>query len=324
MKKSIYLILFVAITSCSFSWAQELEVEGKLKVTDMPLDNNVQDIVVQQPDGTLGTRQASSIAGGGGFDTTRNLATDFELAKHLCQCGPDLPPFMIQSMLDQGFTEDELIAAGVPYTSIQDTRPIVDGDGNVYTTIKIDNDVWLRENLKTKTYNDGTPITYASSGVDWQIAGNSQIPAFCWPYGDDNNAMEFGALYNGYVVGAFTGQNKNVCPTGFRVASSSDFQEFNNNYPLAANAIASRDPNHHYPGRHLYATNESGFSAVGSSYRSIDGTFGPYLESYYFWNFDIQSGNRYKSGCFGQQQGVFINNLDGQGSGHSIRCIKYP
>jgi len=46
--------------------AQNLEVDGKAKVTDLTLDNSADQVVVVLDDGTLGTRDASSLGGSGG------------------------------------------------------------------------------------------------------------------------------------------------------------------------------------------------------------------------------------------------------------------
>lgn len=48
-----------------------------------------------------------------------------------------------------------------------DPGSYTDYDGNVYATVKIGNQVWLKSSLKVKHYNDGTPITYVSDNAAW-------------------------------------------------------------------------------------------------------------------------------------------------------------
>ena len=56
-----------------------------------------------------------------------------------------------------------------------------DVDGNTYNVIKIGDQVWMAENLRTTRYNDGTAIPYVTDGVAW---ANLTTPAYCW-YNND-------------------------------------------------------------------------------------------------------------------------------------------
>ena len=57
---------FILIIYCDNLAAQDLEVDGTAKVTDLTHDNSASQVVVVLSDGTFGTRDASSIGGGGG------------------------------------------------------------------------------------------------------------------------------------------------------------------------------------------------------------------------------------------------------------------
>lgn len=90
-----------------------------------------------------------------------------------------------------------------------------DGDGNVYNVVKIGNQLWLKENLKTTRYRDGTIIPNVTKDNDWEIMTGA---AYCWYNNDLTNKDIFGALYNWYAV-----SNGDLCPLGWRVPSSADW-----------------------------------------------------------------------------------------------------
>ena len=112
-----YLLVLLSLTSLNISFAQAVEVQGALKVTQMAENAAEDNLVVRNSDGSLGTRSVASLPPPPAIDSTRNLASDYELAKYLCEC-TNLPPFLIQSLLESGYTENDLIEAGIPYTSI--------------------------------------------------------------------------------------------------------------------------------------------------------------------------------------------------------------
>lgn len=58
-----------------------------------------------------------------------------------------------------------------------DPGTMTDYDGNIYPTIKIGNQVWMKSNLKVTHLNDGTPILDITDGAAWALC---DIPARCW------------------------------------------------------------------------------------------------------------------------------------------------
>ncbi len=99
--------------------------------------------------------------------------------------------------------------------SNEEPSEIKDGDGNVYTSVKIGTQTWLSENLKTTKFNDGTPIPLVTDNNEWK---NLATPGYCW-YGNDEATHKnvYGALYNWHAVS--TGK---LCPKGWHVPSSDE------------------------------------------------------------------------------------------------------
>ena len=66
---------------------------------------------------------------------------------------------------------------------------VTDYDNNTYNTVQIGNQCWMKENLRTTHYSDGTSIPLGSSG--------SNTTAYCY-YPDDSvsNVGTYGYLYN--------------------------------------------------------------------------------------------------------------------------------
>jgi len=64
---------------------------------------------------------------------------------------------------------------------------IADADGNVYQTVKIGDQLWAAQNLRTTKLSDGTPIPGVSSGTQW---AHQKGPAYCWYDNDVTNQPE--------------------------------------------------------------------------------------------------------------------------------------
>jgi hypothetical protein len=131
------LILLVAFLFSYCLNAQIVEVDGKLKVNTMDPDNSLEQIVVKKPDGELATRMVASLPPPNS-DTTRTLASDLELARLICEC-TNIPPFLVQSALDGGYTVEDLYKGGVSSqdlmnggVSVFELAPLVDSYYDLY------------------------------------------------------------------------------------------------------------------------------------------------------------------------------------------------
>ena len=116
MKKSLVLAFVLSLTIIGLD-AQVVEVIGKLKVTEMDTLNGETMLVVKKSDGTLATRMSSSLPPAP--DTIRSLKSDLLLTSALCNC-TSLPPAMIQSLLDNGYTIQNLIGFEVSLQDVLD------------------------------------------------------------------------------------------------------------------------------------------------------------------------------------------------------------
>jgi uncharacterized protein (TIGR02145 family) len=95
-----------------------------------------------------------------------------------------------------------------------DFVPCHDADGNHYSTVRIGDQLWMAENLKTTKYMDGTLIDYFETNIAEDYKGE-----YGW-YNDDESLKDaYGALYSWYAV-----DNSNqLCPIGWHVPSEKEW-----------------------------------------------------------------------------------------------------
>jgi hypothetical protein len=86
------------------------------------------------------------------IDTIRNLASGYELAKHLYECGPNMPPFLVESLLASGYTEADLLDTGVPSANLFScgNNLLDQRDDKTYSTELFGNQCWMTENLNNR------------------------------------------------------------------------------------------------------------------------------------------------------------------------------
>jgi uncharacterized protein (TIGR02145 family) len=150
----------------------------------------------------------------------------------------------------------------VSFTTLQHYGTVTDIDGNVYSTINIGGQVWLRSNLKTTRYRDGSAINLVTDDATW--AGSSTTGAYCNYNHDGPIADVYGKLYNWWAAV----DSRNIAPVGYHVASFAEWQTLQA-YLGGANVAGGRVK---YPGLSHWsdpnlADNAGGFSAYGGGGR---------------------------------------------------------
>ena len=91
-------------------------------------------------------------------------------------------------------------------------------DGYTYKTVKIGEQEWFAENLKTTVYANGEEIPYSRTDESWTT---QEMGMRCSYDHDEARSAQYGQLYNWYAVD----DERGLCPSGWRVPSDEDWQD---------------------------------------------------------------------------------------------------
>ena len=189
-------------------------------------------------------------------------------------------------------------------------------NGETYRTIIIGNQVWLGEDLRTKNFNNNLPIPDFDISENDSIGTKLVIP---------NSSIQTDQVF----YSPLTALNNIIAPDGWRVPTKSDIERLLEQ--LGGDSIAggklkeTEYENWNFPNQ--FATNESGFSAKGTGYRSSLGTLENIGERYSFWSVNtFDSGDTtntlYWTLRLSYNSNYAILAPDSANVGHSIRLIK--
>jgi len=111
-----------------------------------------------------------------------------------------------------------IIVPGISFSNVVPVfGSVTDIDGNTYQTVSYGGLEWMSENLTTATFSNGTPISEICN-CGSNINSMCSQPGWCNYNGDITYNAQYGKLYNGYAI-----NNSNVCPTGWHVSTSADW-----------------------------------------------------------------------------------------------------
>lgn len=200
--------------------------------------------------------------------------------------------------------------------NIDPTHMVKDVEGNVYRTVTIGSQVWMAENLRTNTYNDGEPIKQ----FQYTFYSSTNKGGYCWCENDTRYKLKFGALYNWYAV-----DTKKLCPVGWHVPTDDEFKTLVNF--LGGRSVAGSKMKEtgitHWSRPNKDATNSSGFSALPSHYSPSNVPFVGWGGSgAQFWSSTQSTSENAWDIELRSFDGAVARYNYSKNWGYSIRCLK--
>lgn len=198
----------------------------------------------------------------------------------------------------------------------ENNQTVTDTDGNVYNTVIIGSQTWLKEDLKVTKYNNGQIIQNITDITVWKI--NNPGGAYCWYNNDVGNKSTYGALYNWYAV-----QTGNLCPKGWHVPTDTEWKILATYLGIkVAGGKLKETGTSYWVQPNKGADNSSGFTALPGGYRGGDGSFSSIGYGGCWWS--STEHDAYNAWYWGM--GYFVSNVGKayvhMSSGLSVRCVK--
>lgn len=235
-----------------------------------------------------------------------------------------------------------IIGVRVPQSvqACQGVDSLTDVDGNVYHTVQVGQQCWMRENMRATRYADGTPIA-ASSDT------SSTIPYRYAPNNDTSLVAKNGYLYNWRAAMGGSAPStsspsgvQGVCPTGWHLPSYSELRDLrhfmesqasyhcNDSDTSTAAAMCSTIGWHSStvscaPGDNPVANNETGLSFVPAG-RFSAGTYSGLSYYSYAWSTTEYSAGKPRIIRLAYNNAQFSTSwyASNRRLGYSVRCLR--
>ena len=183
---------------------------------------NVDTYTITYTDGTTYTFDVTNGTNGGSI---AQVNADWNATSGVAEIlnKPTIPD--ISGLQHQIDSLQNLLGTIAENTFICGTSKAKDYDGNEYSTVMIGNQCWMKENLRTRHFSDGTVIPLGTSV-------SSVAPRCHYPGDDSTKVAVYGMLYNWLaVMNGAASSNSNpsrvqgVCPSGWHVPSMAEWTQ---------------------------------------------------------------------------------------------------
>jgi uncharacterized protein (TIGR02145 family) len=226
------------------------------------------------------------------------------------------------------------------------TRPaaenmVMDVDGNIYKTVKIGEQTWMADNLKSTMYADKTPIPYVEENMEWFDFTRESL-GFCWYENVMTNGYVYGGLYTwAAATRAFDSISnieegvQGVCPDGWHLPDDGEWKQLEMHLGMSQDEVDAikwrgldqggklkQEGTGFWKAPNTGAINEVGFNALPGGYRHGSAEFEEIAQTTRFWT---STTNGYGYAWYrGLDYDTAAVNRDFTGvySGHAVRCVK--
>ncbi len=202
-----------------------------------------------------------------------------------------------------------------------ETGTVTDIEGNVYQTVKIGDQWWMAENLKTTKYRNGDLIPHVMNNSDW---ANLSTGACC-TYDNADHSAAYGRLYNWYAVSDI----RNLAPSGWHIPTDAEWTiltDYLGGVDVAGGKMKPAGVREYVTGEwrspNTGATNESGFTAFPAGYRLFNGMFFDVYATASWWSLsESVADSAWYRHLIHYQSSLDRCNYD-KNMGFSVRCLK--
>lgn len=198
---------------------------------------------------------------------------------------------------------------------------ITDIDGNVYKTVKIGNQVWMAENLRTTHYRNGDPIlTTVPDTLNYTAEAT---PKYQFIYNNDpKNLLIYGRLYTWYAAT----DSRNICPEGWHLPTIAEFKLLDDSLGGKMKAIGKLKATgiQYWISPNADATNESGFTGLSGGWRAAKGKYGALGKYGHWWSSTRETVEWVRRMFLSYDDSCYKNHLGASDpqNAWSVRCVK--
>lgn len=199
-----------------------------------------------------------------------------------------------------------------------------DYEGNIYSTVRLGNQVWMNRNLETVHFSNGERIN--TTGTPTLNTEQELIPLYQWAflYHEDHPELlaNEGRLYTWYTAT----DSRKICPAGWHLPSIDEWNELL--LHLGGDALTygtfGEATNYNWDSMLNTGATEGSFNAHLVGFRTVSGQFqyGVNYGTYWWSGTEVASSNVISIYCGKSASEKIVQIENSKKNGFSVRCLK--